>query len=393
MHHTRRTPERGLRHFVLQRDDIVRARREKEISDSGRGRQAAQSKNHQRHTIQFEELLWHLGAHTGAQTSSRDDSGDAAHKRVNSLSQSSYIEKGKRSHAFDADGGDLASGALRSAGFRIQRSRRTLAATFACTRRCFAELRSSARSHTRYLLFSTLVVSSEDHFAGRGLVHRSHRDVDRFVDHLARAIYNYHRAVVQIRHALVIFFAFAQDEHTHRLPGQHHRLQGIRQLIHVQNLDALQRCNLVQIEIVGHDFRVVALSKFNQLQVHFWNLQEIVFGDLNLQMRHLLDSLQDFESAPSTLTLQRVGGISHQLQFVQHELRDDHRSIQKLCLGDIRHAPIYNHAGIEHLERVLQAALTTKQSAERLQVQHVTLVRAQDQPYVGHHQECCQTEK
>ncbi len=106
-------------------------------------------------------------------------------------------------------------------------------------------------------------------------------------------------------------------------PGQHDGLQRIGQLIHVQNLDALQRGDFVQIEIVGDDFRVVALGQLDQLQIDFGDLREIVFGDLHFQVRHLLDALQHFEAAAPALALQRIGGIGDELQFVQNELRDD----------------------------------------------------------------------
>ena len=50
-----------------------------------------------------------------------------------------------------------------------------------------------------------------------------------------------------------------------------------------------------------------------------------------------------------------------------------------------------NHAGIEHLEHALGAALASKQPTQRLQVEHVAFVRSQNQPDISHHQENCQT--
>ena len=66
---------------------------------------------------------------------------------------------------------------------------------------------------------------------------------------------------------------------------------------------------------------------------------------------------------------------------------------KKLRVGDVRHAPVNDHAGVQHLERVLHAAFAAEQAAQRLQIQHVAFVRAQDQPDVGHHQKRRQAEK
>ena len=72
----------------------------------------------------------------------------------------------------------------------------------------------------------------------------------------------------------------------------------------------------------------------------------------------------------------RVGRIGHQLQFAQHELRNQQHAVQKMRLADVRHAPVDNHAGVENLWLPAIAALAAKQPAERLQVEHVALVRA-----------------
>ena len=101
--------------------------------------------------------------------------------------------------------------------------------------------------------------------------------------------------------------------------GQHDGLQRVRQQVDVHDLDALQRGDLVQVEIVGHNFRVVALGQLDQLQIHFGDVREIVFGDLHVEMRHFLDALQHFQSAAAALALQRVGRIGHQLQLAQNE--------------------------------------------------------------------------
>src|ERR1700722_8892547 len=71
------------------------------------------------------------------------------------------------------------------------------------------------RRGARNLLLAALIISSKDHFPRGGLMHRSHGDVDGLVDHLARAIHHHHGAIVQIGHALVVFFSLAQNEYAH----------------------------------------------------------------------------------------------------------------------------------------------------------------------------------
>src|ERR1700735_3007934 len=117
---------------------------------------------------------------------------------------------------------------LGAARLWIQRPRGTLAAgaildcpgTSLRFRWRLRDGRNGARRH----LFAALVVTSEDHFARGSLMHGRHRDVDRLVDHFARAVHHHHRAVVEVRDALIVFLAFAQDENAHGLARQHNRL-------------------------------------------------------------------------------------------------------------------------------------------------------------------------
>ena len=59
--------------------------------------------------------------------------------------------------------------------------------------------------------------------------------------------------------------------------------------------------DLIEVEIVGHHFTVKQLREFDQLHVDFANIREILFDDLHIQVRHLLNALQDVESAPAAV--------------------------------------------------------------------------------------------
>ena len=90
--------------------------------------------------------------------------------------------------------------------------------------------------------------------------HRGHRDIDSFANHLARVVYDYHGAIVEIGDSLVIFLPFLQDEDSHGLAGKHDRLQGIGQFVDVQDFDALKLRDFVQIEVIGDDLALVQLG-------------------------------------------------------------------------------------------------------------------------------------
>ena len=87
VNHSCRAAEGSFSNFVLQRNDIVGARRDEKVCDLRTGGQTPQCKNHKRHAIQFQELLGHFGAHAGAESSSGNNGGYATHRRANSLSQ------------------------------------------------------------------------------------------------------------------------------------------------------------------------------------------------------------------------------------------------------------------------------------------------------------------
>ena len=104
-------------------------------------------------------------------------------------------------------------------------------------------------------------------------------------------------------------------------------------------------------------------------------------------MGHFLDALQDFQAAASPLALHRVGGIGHELQLAQDELRDQQHAVHEMSLADIGNAAVDDHAGIEHLGHAPRAAFAAEQAPERLQVEHVPFAGAHHQADVGHHQQ------
>src|ERR1039457_6153744 len=96
---------------------------------------------------------------------------------------------------------------------------------------------------------------------------------------------------------------FLQNEDPHGLARQHDGLERIGQFVDVEHLHAMQLGDLVQIEVVGDDLRVVDLGQLDQLHVHLADMREIVLDDLDVEVGHLLDALQDVEPAASAIAL------------------------------------------------------------------------------------------
>ena len=52
-------------------------------------------------------------------------------------------------------------------------------------------------------------------------------------------VHHNHRSVVEVSDALVVLFAFLQDEDAHNLAGQNDRLQRTREFVNIQDMNAL----------------------------------------------------------------------------------------------------------------------------------------------------------
>src|SRR5581483_3729138 len=172
-------------------------------------------------------------------------------------------------------------------------------------------------------------------------------------DHFPRVVHHHHGAIIQIGDALVVFLAFFQDEHFHDFARQHDWFKRVRQLIDVQHRDPLKLRNLVQVEVVSDDLALVELGQLDQLQVHFANGGEIVFHDLDLQRRHFLQALQDFQAAAAAVALERVGRIGDQLQLAQDELRNYDDAVEEAGFGDIGDPAIDDDTGVQNFVALL----------------------------------------
>src|SRR4029077_16289116 len=174
-----------------------------------------------------------------------------------------------------------------------------------------------------------IVKLAEDHLAGGSLKNAGDGNVDGLSDHFLGVLHHHQGALVEIGHALVELFPFLENEHPHDLARQHDGLHRIGELVDVENHHAVQLRHLVEVEIVGDDLAIVNLGQLDQLHIHFADVREIVLHNLDVEMGHFLNSLQNVEPAAAAVALHGIGRIGHHLQLVQHELWNHQDSIEK----------------------------------------------------------------
>src|SRR5204862_4955331 len=102
---------------------------------------------------------------------------------------------------------------------------------------------------------------------------------------------------VEVSHTLVVFLAFLQDEDLHDLARQHDRLERVGELVDVEDVDAAQLRDLVQVEVIGDDFPLKRARELDQLEIDLANVRKIQVGDRHLDAEHLQDLLQDVKTA------------------------------------------------------------------------------------------------
>src|SRR5262249_83849 len=178
--------------------------------------------------------------------------------------------------------------------------------------------------------------------------------------------------------------AFLQNEDLHQLARQHDRLERVRELVHVQHVDAAQLRYLVQVEVVGDDLALQRARELDQLEVDLADLGKIEIGDHHFHAGHLLDLLQDVEPAPAAVALHRIGGIGDQLQLLQHELRDDERAVDEAGFADVGDAAVDDDARVEHLVAPLRTC-RAEETREPRRLEPLAVLAAEHQAEVRQH--------
>src|SRR5450759_4660089 len=107
----------------------------------------------------------------------------------------------------------------------------------------------------------------EDHAARRGLDHRCDDRGDGLVEQAPSVLDDHHRAIVQAADALTGLLALTRHHNHYLLTGDRHRTHRVSQLVEVQDSDALEARDPVEVEVVGHDPPALALGHAHQVRM------------------------------------------------------------------------------------------------------------------------------
>jgi hypothetical protein len=94
-----------------------------------------------------------------------------------------------------------------------------------------------------------------------------------------------HRAVLQIADALMSLFSFANHRDVQLFARQDDRLDRIGQLVDVEDRDALDVRDAIEIVIVGNEFCAKILRKSNEPCIHVAKRHVVIIQFANLEAR------------------------------------------------------------------------------------------------------------
>lgn len=137
-----------------------------------------------------------------------------------------------------------------------------------------------------------VVDPSKDHPPRAGLEHAGHGESDHFSQMLLSVLRHDHRAVVKVTDPLPWLLASLEDLDHQRLARQHDGLQGIREVVQVDDLNPLEPGDLVQVVIVGDHPAAEVLGQYDEFLVDFLDAGQFGnFGivDLDLHAGRLLE--------------------------------------------------------------------------------------------------------
>lgn len=121
------------------------------------------------------------------------------------------------------------------------------------------------------------------------------------------AIHDDHRAVVEISHALPELLAVLDDMDNHLFSRQYHRFYGVGQFIDIQDGNALQFGDFVQIVIVGDNLPLENLAQFDQLLINLVDILEVAAVNLDVHAEFLLDTVEDIQAATAAIAFKKIG--------------------------------------------------------------------------------------
>jgi len=183
-------------------------------------------------------------------------------------------------------------------------------------------------------------------------VGRGDEDVDGAIDEAAGAVDDNHGAIVEVGNSLGGLLAFAEDEHAHGLAREDGGFHGVGQFIDIENSDALDARDLIEIEIIGDDFGVALAGEFDELEIDSGDRRKIVLENAEIEPGHFLHALKNFESATAALALEGVGRVGDELELVEDEARNAEGAVEEMCFANVGDAAVDERAGVEQLGRM-----------------------------------------
>src|SRR5690349_8499962 len=174
---------------------------------------------------------------------------------------------------------------------------------------------------------------SEDHPAGDGLQDANHGDFDLVIDHLASAFDDDHGSVVEIGETLTRLLALLDDLDLKRVSGQERRLEGVGQLVQVEDADVVKLRDAVEVVVVGQDAGATSARELDQLGVHRLDRRGILVAQLNGYPMILLENIEHLQTTSAANASRLVAVVGDVLQLGNDKARN-HQSAEQEAAGD-----------------------------------------------------------
>src|SRR5262245_46398667 len=150
--------------------------------------------------------------------------------------------------------------------------------------------------------------ATEDHAPGAGLQDTLDDNVGFFADHRAAIFANHHRSVVEITDALPRGLSRLDDLDRQPLSGKVAGFERIGQVVEVDDINALDAGDLVEVEVVGDDAPAQLLGEFHEplIDRHSPGFILLDFVQLDFDVRVRLQLAEDVEPAPAAIAAKLV---------------------------------------------------------------------------------------
>src|SRR5262245_14276788 len=156
---------------------------------------------------------------------------------------------------------------------------------------------------------SPLARMGEDHAPGDRLEDAGHGHVELGIDRLRTTLDDDHRPVVEVADTLTHVLAGLDDADAEVLAGQKGGLDRVRERVDVEDADALEVGDPVEVEIVRQDGPPVALRERDELRVDLGRARDVLVDDLHGRRPGLAHAGQDLEAAPASRPAEGVGAV------------------------------------------------------------------------------------